>query len=347
MGSESYRSELVRLQKEEASLRKDLARHEGDAAKARAAANAKRKSAAISKSASTIATSLRGAETEDMRAVDAAKKVAALQDKLATNAARQHDKQRYLDNALKSEQSSKDRADDARRRKEKDHAREISRLSRSMVHHVYVRSPEPEKLRVLYLTASPTEDGAGALKVDVEVNNVLRAVRASKYRDLIDIQHRPAAAPQDLIDGINDLRPHVIHFSGHAGAPGLLFDNGDIIDPGEHTVGYKHLARLLRATDEPPTCVVLNACDTAEGALELLEAVPVVIAMNAPVGDASAVVFATRFYAAVGGGQPIGKAVEQAVVATEIALSTDMDLVTLCARPEVNASVLKLIEPTN
>jgi CHAT domain-containing protein len=182
--------------------------------------------------------------------------------------------------------------------------------------------------------------------VDIEVNNVLRAVRASKHRDLIDIQHRPAAS-QDLIDGINDLRPHVIHFSGHAGAPGLLFDNADVVEPGDHTVGYKQLARLLRATDQAPTCVVLNACDTAEGALELLESVPIVIAMNAPAGDASAVVFATRFYAAVGSAQPVGLAVEQAVIATEIALSTDMDLVTLCVRPEVDASVLKLIETAN
>jgi hypothetical protein len=345
MGSESYRSELVRLQKDDANLKRDLARYEGDAAKARAAANAKRKAAASSKSASTIASNLRSAEAEDKKAVDAAKKIAAVQDKLATNATRQRDKQRSLDNALKSEQSSKDRADDARRRKEKDHARDVSRLSKTTVHHVYVNPPEPEKLRVLYLTASPPEDGAGPLRVDVEVNNVLRAVRASKHRDMIDIQHRPAAAPQDLIDGINDLRPHVIHFSGHAGAPGLLFDNADIVDPGEHTVAYRQLARLLRATDRPPMCVVLNACDTSEGALELLEAVPVVIAMNAPVGDASAVVFATRFYAAVGSAQPIGKAVEQAMVATEMALSTDMDLVTLCARPEVDTSQLKLIEP--
>lgn len=347
MGSESYRSELVRLQKEEAGFRKDLARHEGDAAKARAAANAKRKSAAGSKSPSTIATNLRSAEAEDKKAVEAVKKVAAVQDKLATNATRQRDKQRSLDNALKSEQSSRDRADDARRRKEKDHAREVSRLSATTVHHVYVKPAEPEKLRVLYLTASPATEGEAALRVDLEVNNVLRAVRASKHRDLIDIQHRPAAAPQDLIDGINDLRPHVIHFSGHAGAPGLLFDKADVVDPGEQTVGYRHLARLLRATDQPPTCVVLNACDTADGALELLEAVAVVVAMNAPVGDASAVVFATRFYAAVGSAQPIGRAVEQAVVATEIALSTDMDLVTLCARPEVDPSVLKLIEPAD
>ena len=347
MGSETYRSELVRLQKDAAILSKELAGHQGDAAKARAAANAKRKSAAGSRSASMIATNLRGAEAEDKKAVAAAKKAAAAQDKLAGNASRQRDKQRSLDAALKSELASRDRAADARMRKEKDHAREVSRLSATTVHHVYVKPPEPEKLRVLYLTASPPTGGDAALRVDVELNSVLRAVRASKHRDLIDIRHRPAAAPQDLIDGINDLRPHVIHFSGHAGAPGLLFDNASITDPGESTVGYRQLAKLLRATDQPPTCVVLNACDTADGALELLEAVPIVIAMSAPVEDASAVVFATQFYAAVASAKSVGKAVDQAVATVEIALSVEMDIVTLRFRPEVDPDVLRLIEPSN
>lgn len=347
MGSDTYRSDLARLQKEAANLNKDLARHEADVAKARAAGSAKRKSAASTRSASMIASHMRAAEAEDKKLVDASKKVAAVMEKLAANSARQRDRQRSLDSALKSEQSFKDRADDARMRKEKSHAREVARLSSPTVHHVYVKPPEPEKLRVLYLTASPVNDDSDILRVDVEVNNVLRAVRASKHRDLIDIQVRPAASPQDLLDGINDVRPHVIHFSGHAGAPGLLFDKADIVDPGELTVGYRQLAAVLRATDNPPTCLLLNACDTAEGAMELLEAVPVVIAMKAPVGDASAVVFATQFYAAVGGAQPIGKAVEQAVAAVEMALSIEMDLVTVCARPEVEPSSLMLIEPTD
>ncbi|MBD8736243.1 hypothetical protein [Sphingomonas sp. CFBP 13706] len=142
MGSESYRSELVRLQKDGATLSKELARHQGDAAKAIAAANAKRRSAAGSRSASTIATNIRGAEAEDRKAVDAAKKAAAAQDKLVGNASRQRDKQRSLDAALKSELASRDRAADARMRKEKEHAREVSRLSATTVHHVYVKPPE-------------------------------------------------------------------------------------------------------------------------------------------------------------------------------------------------------------
>lgn len=345
MSPDYYRSDLARLIKEEAGLRKELARHEDDAVKARTAATAKRRSVSSSRSATTISMYLRGIEAEEKKAVEAAKKAAGVQEKLAANALRRREKQRGLDSALKSERSSLDRADEVRRRKEKDHVREIARISRPTIHHILIRTPEPEKLRVLYLTASPL--GHDSLRIDAEVNSVLRAVRGSKHRDLIDILHRPAAAPQDLVDGLNDHRPHVVHFSGHGGAPGLLFDNASISNPSEQLVGYRQIAMLLRATESPPTCVLLNACDSADGALELLEAVPIVIAMNAPVEDPSASVFATQFYAAVGGGQPVGLAVEQAVAMTEIALSTDMDLVTLCTRPEVDASVVKLIEASD
>lgn len=339
-----YRSELVRLQKEEATLRNELARHETDAAKARAAASGKRRSATSASSISMVHSYIRGAEAEEKKAAEATKKAAGVQDKLATNASRQRDKQRSLDSSLKSEQSARDRADDSRRRKEKDHAREIARLSRPTVHYVHMREPEPEKLRVLYMTASPP-GATDPLRLDAEVNNVLRAIRGSRHRDLIDIRPRPAASPQDLIDGINDFRPHVVHFSGHGGPDGLLFDNASVTDPQERLVSFASLAKLLAATDQPPTLVFLNACDTADEAAVLLDAIPALIAMDAPIGDASAAVFSTQFYAAVGGAQPLSKAVEQAKAATEIALDLDMDLVTLRVRPDIDATVLRLVAP--
>lgn len=37
-----------------------------------------------------------------------------------------------------------------------------------------------------------------------------------------------AATPEDLLDGVNDVRPHVVHVSGHAGDAAVLFDNASI-----------------------------------------------------------------------------------------------------------------------
>src|SRR3546814_12210209 len=56
---------------------------------------------------------------------------------------------------------------------------------------------------------------------------------------------------------------------------GLLFDTADPTMPGDHLVGYDHVANLLGATDETPALVVLNACNTADGIDLILEVAPV------------------------------------------------------------------------
>lgn len=368
MSSDTDRADLVRLQKEEASLHGDLAKREDEAARARAEASRKRKSASESRSVSSAQSYIRAAEYEDRKASDAQRKIADLRAKLATNADRQRSRERSLASALKTERDAALRAEDQRRQKERyeqearerdaarrrrvelEHAREVARLSTQTVRHVIVKEPEPERLRVLYLTASPPEEGA--LRVDAEVNNVLRALRGTKHRDLIELYHRPAAAPQDLLDGINDIRPHVIHFSGHGGPDGLLFDNASLGPPiGQELldfrtgqgVSFAPLSKLLGATAQPPTLVVLNACKTVAGAEPLLEAVPVVIAMANSVGDMSAGLFATHFYAAIGAAQSIGHAVDQARAMLAMALPDEPDLVEVCAAPDVNVHQLQLV----
>ena len=359
MSSESIRNDLNRLKTAEAGLRKEAARHEADLAKAHAAAAQKRRSATTANSLSSVQTHLRSAESEDKKATAAADKLAAVSDKLARNGVDQTSKQRSLAAAEKSEreaverdekrrrdyaksdQAAADRAADKRRRTEKDHARELARLSQPTVRHIYVREAEPEKLRVLYLTASPELDSP--LRTDAEVNNVLKALRGAKHRDLIELHLRPAATAQDLMDGINDLRPHVIHFSGHGGGRGLLFDNASLDQPDGRAMPFDLLARFLGATDTPPTLVVLNACDTLDGSDLLLEVAPVVIAMADSVGDMAAGVFATQFYAAIASAQSIGASLRQSKAIMAAALLEDADLPQHVARQDVNIDQLVLV----
>jgi len=361
MGSGSYRSEIVRLQRALASVQSDLARQEEQAIKARAEAARKRKAARDTKSISTMQSHIRSAENEDKKVVAAEKRISDLRSKVASISERLHRTENSLASAFKSERAAADRVENARRRKEKadrdarnaddarrrqierDHAREISRLSSVTVRHVLERAPEPEKLRVLYLTSSP--ELHDPLRVDAEVNNVLKALRGAKHRDLIELFHRPAATPQDLVNGINDIRPHVIHFSGHGGPDGLLFDNASLDAPASDSIGFASVARLLQATNFPPTLVVLNACHTVGGVEPLLDAVPVVIAMSDSVGDMSAGLFATHFYAAIGGAQSIGHAVEQARTMVSLALPSEPHLVELRAAPDVDINALVLVRP--
>jgi hypothetical protein len=308
-------------------------------------------------------THLRAAEAEDKKASTAASKLADLSDKIARNSAAQatartgiaaaektlrevteRDEKRRREKE-RSERSTADRAAEQRRRKEKEHAREVARLSRPTVRHVFVRPPEPEKLRVLYLTTNP--DPAGPLRTDAEVSEVLRALRGAKHRDLVDVIQRPAATAQDLLDGINDVRPHVVHFAGHGGGDGLLFDTADPHGTDGQMVAFDLLAKLLGATDTPPTLLVLNACDTLDGADLLLEVVPVVIAMSDSVADVSAGVFAKQFYAGIASAQSIGASLRGAKAIMEVALLDDADLPTCVTRSDTDIDTIVLVRPSS
>mgnify|MGYP001603444004 CR=1 FL=1 len=361
MGSEQYKREIATLQKDVAKVRTDLAKEGENASKARNAAAAKRASASRA-SGSSRSSYERQAEAEDKKAVAADKKVAALQGKLATLLGRVNDKERSLRSAERTEQSARDREDDRKRRREKSeqeakdradakrrqtersHAQDMARLARTTIHHVIIREPEPEKLRVLFLTANPPSATYEPLRVDTEVNNVLKALRSAKHRDLVELHCWPAATVADLVDGINDHRPHVVHFSGHADG-GLLFDVGDPDAPGNHLVGYEPVARLMAATDQPPTLVVLNACRTMEGAEHMLRAAPVVIATDDTVSDASAQIFSLHFYGAIGAAQSIGHAFAQAREMVAIALLDEPDVMRITAAEGVDPDVVKLVRP--
>lgn len=362
MQSDQYKRELAQLIKDVGGIRKDIANAQSDASKARAEASKKRAQALKATSQSSRDMYSRNAEAEDKKLIASQRRLALLQDRLATNADRQRSKEQSLRTAEKNEQAALDRASEARRRREKsdqdardrqdarrrkvekDHATDVARISRPTVRHVFMREPEPEKLRVLYLTASPLIDGMEPLRVDAEVNGILRVLRGVKHRDLIDLQHRPAATLEDLLNGLNDHRPHIVHFSGHAGG-GLLFDNASVTEPGDHLVGYGTVARLLASTDQKPKLIVLNACGTLEGANEMLTAAPIVIAMSDLVSDAAGAVFARHFYAGLGAAQTITHAVNQAREMTLNALPEEADLVTVCAGEGFDPDDIRLVRP--
>ena len=340
--TDSYRSDVARLLEKEASLRKDLQRHESDAAKASESSHRYADQARRASSVSSMQSAVRSYQRENEKAIQAGKKAADISKKLADNARDQANRRRSLDSSEKSDRQAQDREAERRRQKEKAHAREIGRLSASTVHHVHIKQPEPEKLRVLYLTANSGMD----LRTDMEVRQVQQALRGAKYRDLVTVDQRPAATFQDLMDGLNDVRPHVIHFSGHGGGETLLMDGGTLETATNQQVSFQLLLNALDATDSPPTLLVLNACDTLNGADVILCAVPVIIAMSNNVLDVAAIIFAHQFYAALASGQSVGSALKQAKVAIDAAMIDDAasEVPQYIARDDVDIDKLVLVK---
>jgi hypothetical protein len=188
-----------------------------------------------------------------------------------------------------------------------------------------------KSVTVLYLTANPSRKYS--LRVDAEVRQVQSEIRGSKSRDKITVEYRPAADLNSLIEGLNDHRPQIVHFSGHGSKGGIAVDNPDATRRRVKTVSFALLSRAISATDEPPKIVVLNACKSADGRKTLLSAAKILVVMRESITDPAAVAFATKFYAAIAAGQSVRSAFEQGKVAMPLNQS---DIPQLLAAQGVN-----------
>ena len=204
-----------------------------------------------------------------------------------------------------------------------------------------LRPPQAEPLRILYLTAA----SRGDLRVDEEMRRVKAGVQAATHRDLVQIEHKPAATSSDLLDGLTRFKPHVVHFSGHADEAVLVFDTGSDRPGSGQRVNAETFARAISAVDAPPTLVVLNACRSESQLADLLDAVPLAIGMSDSIGDADAMAFAARFYAAVGDGQSVEGAYRVAKLAMELSGLPDADLPILVNDPAVDPADVVLVIP--
>ena len=174
-----------------------------------------------------------------------------------------------------------------------------------------------KKLTVLFLTANPAMDAP--LRVDAEVRRVQEAIRASKFAENVQVEYRPAADLQTILDGLNDLTPQIVHFSGHSSASGLLTDDGGMDDDPSDELSYGLLAKALNATDQKPTVLVLNSCSSSGAKSDVLSGVSFLISMRVPISDIAAAAFAPQFYAALASGQSVRSAFNQGSVAVEAA----------------------------
>jgi len=179
------------------------------------------------------------------------------------------------------------------------------------------------RLSVLYLSASPDPDAP--LRVDAETRLVQEAIRGSRYRDNVTVHYSPAANIGSLLNGLNDHRPQIVHFSGHGSDDAISADTGSVSAPTIEAIDFDLLAKALAATDVPPSVIVLNSCKSIGAAKRLAKPGRVLVVMSASISDVAAASFATRFYAAIASGQSIKAAFDQGVVAIGAASIDEVD----------------------
>jgi CHAT domain-containing protein len=159
----------------------------------------------------------------------------------------------------------------------------------------------------------------------------------------VEVHIRPATGHQTIVDGLNDIRPQIVHFSGHANDQGIALDSGETEGDSSQFLSYALLREVLEGTSTPPALIVLNACNTSHAKSELLQVCDALISMQNAVGDADAVIFAARFYAAVAAKQPLDKCFRQGVTALKLAGSPDSSIPVLDTSPGAPASSIRLL----
>lgn len=187
------------------------------------------------------------------------------------------------------------------------------------------------RLRIAFLSTNPDGD----LRTDMEVRDVQFAMRRTNLRDSVSIRHVPAARLSDLLSELNEFRPTVIHFSGHAGGGTVVFED-ETARSGGAVIDYSLVATFLEATDAPPKLLVLNGCDTYAGADVFLTSVDVVVAMLDSINDSAAGYFATQFYSAIGNGQSLRSALEQGKAVLKAGGFQDAELPVALARQNIS-----------
>ncbi|HEX4416739.1 MAG TPA: CHAT domain-containing protein [Kofleriaceae bacterium] len=159
---------------------------------------------------------------------------------------------------------------------------------------------------ILFLTANPPDHQR--LDIDEELRAVDQALKASTYRSRFKLEPRAAPRPGELFDLLREVKPTILHFSGHGSTRGVYF-RADAT--GSCVMSADDLVDTLEAVRASVTVIVLNACHSTALAETLRAHADCVVATTREIPDADARVFAAAFYAALGARESVHTAFHQ------------------------------------
>lgn len=197
-----------------------------------------------------------------------------------------------------------------------------------------------DKCQILFLAASPA--GTRSLALDDECREIEQKLRAADYRDALTFITKWAVRPDDLLQYLNQFRPHVVHFSGHGSSTEeiVLMDK----DRQPKPVSKAALKQLFSTLRDNIRLVVLNACFSRPQAEAITEVIDCAIGMKRAIGDKAAITFAASFYRAIAFGRTVQEAFDQGKAALMLEGIPEQDTPVLLVRPGVNPNSIFLVK---
>jgi len=198
-----------------------------------------------------------------------------------------------------------------------------------------------DKVNILLLSANPII--TSVLKLDEEMRAIMQKVRAADHRDLINIVIAGAVRPDDLLQAMNEHRPHVVHFSGHGSETEGIVVCDERGNP--KTVSREALVALFESTRSNVQAVLLNSCYSRAQAEAIVSVVPCAVGMKGTIEDEAALAFAASFYRAVAFGHSVGTAFKQGVAALLLEGIEQGDVPELIVQKGMDASEVVVVNP--
>lgn len=163
--------------------------------------------------------------------------------------------------------------------------------------------------RILVLSANP--QNAAQLRLAEEVREIDEGLKRSHHREQFEMISKGSVRLQDFYRYMLEVKPHIVHFSGHGGGEhGLVLEDdsgkAQFLQTEQLTAMFKLFA------SKGLECVVLNACYSQVQAQAMNQFIPYVIGMNQAIGDRAAITFAVAFYDTLGAGETFDFAFELA-----------------------------------
>ena len=193
-------------------------------------------------------------------------------------------------------------------------------------------------LRILFLAANTASIGKTDLAKEVE--RIFARLRETSLIMRVETRVVWDASVNELEQHLRQFNPNILHISGHgtaAGEPLVLGATGRAV-----TLPLGPLAELVTQLGSNVQCIVLNACNTDAQAAVLTEVAACTVAMQAPILNSSAVLFASSFYTALAAGDSVQAAFDLARLRIAAAGKPDADVPVLRCQDAKIANELRL-----
>ncbi|PKM28837.1 MAG: hypothetical protein CVV07_13165 [Gammaproteobacteria bacterium HGW-Gammaproteobacteria-11] len=349
MSVDMYRRQVASIREALAKLSSLKARESQKAAdagkKSLAAGSAASKTKQLSTANSKLKEAARYADVQAKHLVEVAKlekKIAAEQKKLATAELRVESEEARVLKKRNTEQQKMQEAQKRQFREVESSLKTHDSLHRETAARIDKLAALPEEIKVAFFATDPATASDRRLLLDEEVREIHQKIRLSDHRDAVKLESRWALRPAEILQYMNELKPTIVHFSGHGSDQDELVlqdRNGDA-----KLVSMASIVATFELYDSV-RLVFFNTCHSFNQAAACTQHVDAAIGMNQSIGDEAARVFSAQFYSAIGFGCSIPAAFKQAKTALMLEGISEESTPELYLRDGVDDSDLILVKP--